>query len=156
MSAKLDEKQRAEIIAAYAEGGVSYQDLGQKYGVSYKTIERAIKSDTDGLSKKVKEIKERTAVDVTEHIKGRSGVAMDLFDDILNELRRKLPKATARELFGGLKILSEVFAPQTQNGTGDGSEAVKINVIFGDTSGADKPSEGPEQISTEEAQTYAE
>ena len=156
MSAKLDEKQRAEIIAAYAEGGVSYQDLGQKYGVSYKTIERAIKSDSVGLSKKVKEIKERTAVDVTEHIKGRSGVAMDLFDDILNELRRKLPKATARELFGGLKILSEVFAPQSQNGAGDGSEAVKINVIFGDTSGADKPSENPEQISSTEALQYAE
>ena len=156
MSAKLDEKQRAEIIAAYAEGGVSYQDLGQKYGVSYKTIERAIKSDSVGLSKKVKEIKERTAVDVTEHIKGRSGVAMDLFDDILNELRRKLPKATARELFGGLKILSEVFAPQSQNGAGDGSEAVKIIVIFGDTSGADKPSENPEQISSTEALQYAE
>lgn len=81
---------------------------------------------------------------------------MDLFDDILNELRRKLPKATARELFGGLKILSEVFAPQSPNGAGDGNESVKINVIFGDTSGADKPSECPEQISTEEAQTYAE
>lgn len=133
MSAKLDEKQRAEIIAAYAEGGVSYQDLGQKYGVSYKTIERAIKSDTVGLSKKVKEIKEQTAVDVTEHIKGRSGVAMDLFDDILNELRRKLPKATARELFGGLKILSEVFAPNAQATPGEGT-GVKVNVIFGDTS----------------------
>ena len=156
MSAKLDEKQRAEIIAAYAEGGVSYQDLGQKYGVSYKTIERAIKSDTDGLSKKVKEIKEQTAVDVTKHIKGRSGAAMDLFDDILDELRRKLPKATARELFGGLKILSEVFSPQTQNDSGSGNDPVKIAVIFGDTSGGDKRSEGADQISTEEAQSYAE
>lgn len=145
MSAKLDEKQRAEIIAAYAEGGVSYQDLGQKYGVSYKTIERAIKSDTVGLSKRVKEIKEQTAVDVTEHIKKRSGVAMDLFDDILNELRRKLPKATARELFGGLKILSEVFAPQSQATQGEGN-GVKVNVIFGDTSQALPPSTDPTQI----------
>ena len=141
MAAKLDEKQRAEIIAAYAQGGVTYQELGQKYGVSHKTIERAIKADSVGLSKRVQEIKEQTAVDVAEHIKNRSGVAMDLFDDILNELRKKLPKATSRELFGGLKILSEVFAPQSQNGAANGSEAVKVNIVFGDTSGNQPPIE---------------
>ena len=156
MAAKLDEKQRAEIIAAYAQGGVTYQELGQKYGVSHKTIERAIKADSVGLSKRVQDIKEQTAVDVTEHIKGRSGAAMDLFDDILNELRKKLPKATARELFGGLKILSEVFAPQAQNSSGAGAEPVKISVVFGDTSGGDKPTESTTEITAEEAQQYAE
>ena len=153
MAAKLDEKQRAEIIAAYAEGGISYQELGKRYGVSYKTIERVIKSDSDGLSKKVKDIKKQNSVDVTEHIRSRSGEAMDLFDDTLAQLRKKLPGASVRELFGGLKIISEIFSPQSDAGGGAGAEPVNINVVFGDTSGTDKPSEG---INAEEAQNYAE
>ena len=153
MAAKLDEKQRAEIIAAYAQGGTTYQALGNKYGVSHKTIERVIKADSDGLSKKVQDIKKENAVDVTEHIRSRSGEAMDLFDDTLAQLRKKLPSASVRELFGGLKIISEIFSPQAQNGGCIGDEPVKINVVFGDTSGTDKPSEG---INAEEAQNYAE
>ena len=39
---KLSDKDKVEIQAAYAEGGVTYTILGQKYGVSYKTIERVV------------------------------------------------------------------------------------------------------------------
>ena len=147
MAAKLDEKQRAEIIAAYAEGGISYQELGKRYGVSYKTIERVIRSDSDGLSNFVQDIKKQNAIDVTEHIRSRSGEAMELFDDTLAQLRRKLPSASVRELFGGLKIISEIFSPQADPNSGAGAEPVKINVIFGDTSGNtnrdDVPSSAP-------------
>ena len=156
MAAKLDEKPRAEIIAAYAEGGISYQELGKRYGVSHKTIERAIKADSVGLSKRVQDIKKQNAVDVTEHIRSRSGMAMDLFDDTLAQLRKKLPNASVRELFGGLKIISEIFSPQADAGGGSGAEPVSINVIFGDTSGDGGVPSPTESISSEEAKRYAE
>ena len=140
MSAKLDETQRAEIIAAYAQGGVTYQELGRKYGVSHKTIERAIKADSIGLSKRVQEIKKQNAVDVTNHIRGKSGEAMTLFDDILSELRSKVKTATPRELFGGLKIISDIFNPQDV--AGKNGEDVKVAINFADTS--EKPSEQPQ------------
>ena len=154
MAAKLDEKQRAEIIAAYAQGGTTYQELGDKYGVSHKTIERAIKADSVGLSKRVQDIKNKNAVDVTEHIKSRSGFAMDLFDDILGELRKKLPNATTRELFGGLKIISEVFSPQAQSGNGANTEPVNVNIVFGDTSGSASETAGTSDAN--EVTSYAQ
>ena len=52
---KLSDKDEVEIRAAYAEGGVTYRTLGNKYGVSAKTIERVIRRDTIGLSQKVKD-----------------------------------------------------------------------------------------------------
>lgn len=56
--AKLSDRDRAEICAAYVQGGVSYQALGDKYGVCGKTIERIVKADSHGLSDKVEEIKQ--------------------------------------------------------------------------------------------------
>ena len=75
---KLSDKDEVEIRAAYTEGGVTYRTLGNKYGVSAKTIERVIRRDTLGLSQKVKEIKKQNAVDVTQHIKNQSGIAFTI------------------------------------------------------------------------------
>ena len=102
------------------------------------------------VAQKVTDIKKQNAIDVTEHIRSRSGEAMELFDDTLAQLRLKLPSASVRELFGGLKIISEIFSPQADLNSGAGAEPVKINVIFGDTSGNtngdDVPSSATESV----------
>lgn len=154
---KLSDMDKVEIRAAYAEGGVTYRDLAAKYHCSYTTIKRVLQATPEeDMVQLAKDIHAANAANMLEHIKNRNVQAMGLFDQILDTLQAKIPNASARELFGGLKILSEIFTPQAQTGTGDGSEAVKINVIFGDTSGMEKPTEAPDQISEEEAQSYAE
>lgn len=151
------DKEKLEIRAAYSEGGITQRELAKKHNCALKTIQRVIAEvPKEEMRKLTEDVHEANVENMLEHIRKRSFQAMGLFDQILDTLQTKIENASARELFGGLKILSEVFAPQSQSGTGDASEAVKINVIFGDTSGADKPSEDPEQISAEEAQTYAE
>lgn len=151
------DKEKLEIRAAYSEGGITQRELAKKHNCALKTIQRVIAEvPKEEMQKLTEDVHEANVENMLEHIRKRNFQAMGLFDQILETLQTKIPNATARELFGGLKILSEVFAPQAQNGGGIGDEPVKINVIFGDTSGADKPSEPAEEIKPEEAQRYAE
>lgn len=152
---KLSDKDKVEIQAAYAEGGVTYRELAAKYHCSMSTVQRLLRATPEeDMAQLAKDIHQANAANMIEHLKNRNTKAMSLFDQILNTLQTKIPNATARELFGGLKILSEIFAPQSQGGAANGSEAVKVNVIFGDVSGTEKNSD-TNQINTEEAQSYA-
>ena len=45
--AKLTEKQKKNIVALYAAGGISQKALARKYGVSESTIRNTINSDPD-------------------------------------------------------------------------------------------------------------
>lgn len=144
-TSKLSDKDKVEIRAAYAEGGVTHRELALRYNCAQKTIQRLLantpKEEKEALSK---QIHEANAANMIDHIRNRNLQAMGLFDQILDSLQGKIANASPRELFGGLKILSEVFAPQSQN-NGDGSgEAVRVNVIFGDTSTP------PPKVETEE------
>lgn len=131
---KLSDKDKVEIRAAYAEGGVTYRELAEKYNCSFKTVQRVVAATPpEDMAQLAKQIHEANAANMIEHIKNRNMQAMGLFDQILDTLQAKIPNATARELFGGLKILSEVFAPNAQATPGEGT-GVKVNVIFGDTS----------------------
>ena len=49
--AKLTERQKKNIVSAYAAGGVSQSTLAKKYGVSEETIRRVIKNDPNFLGK---------------------------------------------------------------------------------------------------------
>ena len=49
--AKLTERQKKNIVSAYAAGGVSHATLAKKYGVSDETIRRIIKKDPHFVEK---------------------------------------------------------------------------------------------------------
>lgn len=127
---KLTENARAQIVALYAAGGESHTTLAKKFNCSPKTIERTLAKEKN-LAAKIEEAKKAAEIDVAVFVKARSNVAMELFDDILTQLRHKLPTATPRELFGGLKIISEVFGNKSESI--NESDRVNVSVVFADT-----------------------
>ena len=72
--AKLTERQKKNIVSAYAAGGVSQKELAKKYGVSEETIRRIIKKDPDFVGKCgtiKKEAEEEAEKDLVQSITDR-------------------------------------------------------------------------------------
>ena len=110
MAAKLSERQKKNIVAAYAAGGVSYVELAKKYDVSKETVRRIIKEDSDFVKKcdTIKnEAEEEAGKDLADAVYDRQTMAQELLDDILRSAKGKIKDASLRELMGAAKILIE-------------------------------------------------
>ena len=110
--AKLTERQKKNIVSAYAAGGVSQSTLAKKYGVSEETIRRVIKNDPTFLGKCgdiKKEAEQEAAQNLAKAITDRYKYADELLDDILLSVKQKISAAPLRDLMGAAKILQENF-----------------------------------------------
>lgn len=131
----LSDKQQKDILEEYAQGGTSYRKLAVKYKVSTYAI-RCVLSKNAELTQKITEIKNENTKDLIEHIKQRSNRAKTLFDRILDVAERSVETARFRDLMGGLIALRDVFGTSADEKEGNGSDAVNVNIIVKDTSGA--------------------
>lgn len=107
MAAKLSERQKKNIVAAYAAGGVSYVELAKKYDVSKETVRRIIKKDSDFVKKcdTIKnEAEEEAGKDLADAVYDRQTMAQELLDDILRSDNNK------RRPWGRLLLLVNYFA----------------------------------------------
>lgn len=128
--AKLTDEDKKNIIAEYVtnKGKVTQDFLAKKYKVSNNTISRVINSDPE-FTEKVNNKKVENERSVLAHFAEKRGVVNLLIDDILELLQEHLPEATPRELFGGLKILKEIYSdpitsPSDSNAINDNNRIV--------------------------------
>ena len=113
---KLTAKQKANIVSAYAAGGISYSTLAAKYGVSIDTIGRIIKKAPD-LQEKAEAIKkgadEEATLSMMEYIQSKRTKAQSLIDALLDIPVDLIKKSSLRDRMGAIKILTDCI---TDNG----------------------------------------
>lgn len=129
MPTKLNNTQVLEIVTKHANG-TSISALAREYEVARTTITRYIEQNAD-LLQKCADKKEES---ITQWLESNKGKLTDILNQITDLLPEKLKNANARELFGGLKILTDLGV--NINKDGDGSDdAISVNITFADTSG---------------------
>ena len=111
--AKLTQRQKKNIVSAYAAGGVSYADLAAKYKVSKVTISRILKEEKNEFETKCnaikKEAEDEAVQEMVQAITDRRKFAEELLDDILQSAKKKVSAAPLRDLMGAAKVLRENF-----------------------------------------------
>lgn len=107
--AKLTDRQRKQIIADYAGGGISQRELAERYQVTQKTISKIL--STTEVRQKVSEKKEENTRSMLEYLDEQKGKAQGLIGKLLEASEEDIKKASLRDKMGAIKILSEVFAP---------------------------------------------
>lgn len=135
---KLTERQKKNIVSAYADG-VSSLQLAKKYGVSDDTIRRIVKKDPNfaelcGSIKK--EAEEEAAESLKKAISDRRKFAEDLIDDILQSVKKKVEGAPLRDLMGAAKILCENFV-KAGGGSADSEDDKTFTVVICDNGQGD-------------------
>lgn len=135
--AKLTERQKKNIIAAYAAGGISQKDLAIKYGVSESTIYKLLKSREDDFTGKVRDIKKeeevRICASMAEYFSnGRAG-AQKLLDRLLDIPDELIAASSLRDRIGAAHYVKDMFL-DPEGGIGDGK--VSVHITFADTSGS--------------------
>lgn len=139
--AKLTERQKKNIIAAYAAGGVSLSDLAGRYKVSVETIRRAVKSDGDFV-KKCEDIKkesdEETFKSLKDYFSSNQKFAKNLIGRLLDIPDELIAASTLRERVGAASYIKEMF---TADGAADEREPISVVINLADTSG-EVPTEG--------------
>ena len=105
--AKLTDRQRKQIIAEYAGGGISQRELAERYQVTQKTISKIL--NTEEVYQKVSEKKEENTRSMLAFLDSRKEKAQSLMDAILDSARSDIKKAPLRDKMGAFKILSESF-----------------------------------------------
>lgn len=130
--AKLTERQKKNIVSAYAAGGVSHATLAKKYGVSDETIRRIIKKDPHFVEKCgniKKEAEEEAEEELVQAVFDRKKHAEKLLDDILKAASVKVSTAPLRDLMGAAKILRENFLGGEDPNGGAGEDKTFTVVI---------------------------
>lgn len=129
MPKKLNDTQVLELVTRYANG-TSISALAKDYDIARPTVTRYIENNAD-LLQKCADKKEET---ITQWLESHKGDLTSILDQITKLLPKKLSKASVKELFGGLKILTDLGV--NINKDGDGSDdAISVNITFADTSG---------------------
>lgn len=129
MPTKLNDTQVLELVTRYANG-TSISALAKDYDVSRPTVTRYIENNSD-LLQRVADKKEES---ITQWLESNKGKLTDILNQITDLLPEKLKNANARELFGGLKILTELGVNINKDGDGT-DEAISVNITFADTGG---------------------
>ena len=124
---KLTTRQKANIVSAYAAGGVSMATLAQKYGVSEKTIHTVIHED-EKLPEKVRPEKKEAEMSMLDYIASRRSKAQSLMDMLIDMPVAMIEKASMRDRMGALKILSECFAASEAERLADTSVTISLEV----------------------------
>lgn len=132
---KLNETQIAELILKYTNG-TSISALSREYGIDWRTVKQYIDERRE-IVEETKSIKNET---VTEWLKANSSRIQGLLDLCVQLLPEQLKKASARDLVGAIKILTETSINNVdKNGkdNGQGAEIKELTIQFVDNSGDD-------------------
>lgn len=132
--AKLTDRQRKQIIADYAGGGISQRELAERYQVTQKTISKIL--STTEVRQKVSEKKEENTRSMLEYLDEQKGKAQGLIGRLLDASEEDIKKASLRDKMGAIKILSEVFVGNKDSEM-NSDKKVSIKFVVEDVSGGD-------------------
>lgn len=135
MPKKLNDTQIAELIMKHTNG-TSISALAKEYGITRDTARRYITDNAD-LRQDLATIKNET---VTEWLKANSSRIQGLLDLCVELLPEQLKKASARDLVGAIKILTETSINNLgkgDSGNGQMPEIEELTIKFVDNSGDD-------------------
>jgi predicted DNA-binding protein YlxM (UPF0122 family) len=125
---KLNDTQVLELVTRYANG-TSISALAKDYNISRPTVTRYIDKNADLLQK----ITEKKEESITQWLESNKGKLTGILNQITELLPEKLKSANARELFGGLKILTDLGINISKDNEST-DEAISVNITFADTS----------------------
>lgn len=126
--AKLSDRQRKQIIAEYVNGGVSQQQLAEKYGVSRQAIAKLLSSEKS--CEKLRNKKEENTRSMLDFLDEQKSTAQSLMQKLLKASEEDIEKASLRDKMGALKILSEVFA-QTKDADNKNEKSALDKIVDG-------------------------
>ena len=130
MPKKLNDTQIAEIIAKYSNG-TSISALARDNNVSRACIKRYIDANADLVQK----CTDKKAETITKWLKEQSDQIQDLLNLCIKLLPEKLKKASARDIVGAYKILTETSVNNVESKEKPVDEGEKgIEFVFTDTS----------------------
>lgn len=116
---KLNDTQIAELVMKHANG-TSISALSKEYGIDWKTTKRYIDNNRE-MEEQCLTIKKES---VTEWLKANTDRIQGLLDLCVELLPKKLKEASARDIVGAYKILSETSVNNVDNKPKDTSEDV--------------------------------
>lgn len=129
MPKKLTDTQIAELVFKRSLG-TSISALSKEYQIDWTTCKRYLDNARE-MQEKCKTIKNET---IAEWIKNNSSDLAGLLDDIKEALRGKIKGASVKELFGGLKILTDLGINAKDVFGGGEKDEKGIKFEFTDTS----------------------
>lgn len=135
--AKLTEKQKKNIVASYAAGGVSQKALAVKYGVSESTIYRIVEKDStfEGKCKSIKKEAEKvTQESLKEYFKSSQGFAKGLIERLLNIPDELIDASSLRERVGAAAYVRDMFLSEKDEGDSKDDTPTVIEVVVEDAS----------------------
>lgn len=135
--AKLTEKQKKNIVALYAAGGISQKALASKYGVSESTIRNTINSDPDfaeNCGHIKKEAEEETEESLREYFKSSQGFAKGLIERLLNIPDELIEASSLRERVGAAAYVRDMFLTDKDEDVGEDDTPSIIEVVVEDAS----------------------
>lgn len=132
--ARLTERQKDNIVALYAAGGVSQKDLSIKYGVSERTIYNILKSRDGDFAEKVRRKKQDSEKKNYENIleyfeanKGKGAETISKLLDIPDELIKATPLKARIE---AAELLRKMYKEAAMNAGGDDDGDERIEVVI--------------------------
>lgn len=105
--AKLTNADKEQMILLYAQGGVTQEELAQKYHVTRSAVAKLL-SKSESIQK-VTKYEEKVYKSMQEFLEEQQGTVQALIKDILDSAAGDIKEAKLRDKMGALKILSEVF-----------------------------------------------
>jgi hypothetical protein len=133
---KLNDTQIAELILKHTNG-TSISALAKEYKIDWTTCKRYIDESRD-LQEKCNTIKNET---ITEWLRAHTSQIQGLLDLCIDLLPDKLKEASAREIVGAYKILTETSVnnvdnkPNSNGGNSEIKDEITIEIV--DNSGDD-------------------
>ena len=118
---KLTEKQKKNIIAAYAAGDITQSELAKKYKVSCQTISRIIKNDPDFVKKSEdikKEVEEEAVKSMTEYLNSRKAQGQSLIDRLLDIPDELISASSLRDRVGAANYIYNMHKEKTTDDGG--------------------------------------
>lgn len=110
MPKKLNDTQIAELVYKHANG-TSISNLAKEYGIDWTTCKRYLNNARE-LQEECKAIKNET---ITEWLKAHTSQIQGLLDLCVDLLPKKLKEASARDIVGAYKILTETSVNNVDN-----------------------------------------
>lgn len=129
--AKLTDKQKKIIVAAYASGAATAPELAKEYGVSAMTVYRVIEADPDFV-KKCEEIKNEAeneaAETLREYFANNQKHGRNLVSRLLNIPDELIDASSLRERVGAAHYVKEMFLGK--DGADAAAETEPINITL--------------------------
>ena len=109
----LSEKQKARLIAEYANGGISQAALAKKYQVSERTVCNIIHAQNKDFSEKLRKIKKDAEKDAEQYVRDfieeRTKSVCEVAGKALDHISSKINNASVRDAAGVFKICYEAM-----------------------------------------------